>query len=62
MISKMQKNWKNALERGDSVCNLFMDLLKAFDTINHDLLQAKFEEYSFLKDALTHMCSYLKKN
>ena len=48
----MQKNWKNALERGDSVCTLFMDLLKAFDTINHDLLQAKFEEYSFLKDAL----------
>ena len=40
----MQKNWKNVLESGDSVFTLFMDLLKAFDTINHDLLQAKFEE------------------
>ena len=55
----MQKNWKNDLERGDSVRALFMDLLKAFDTINHDLLQAKFEEYSFLKDAL--ICAVISK-
>ena len=57
---KKKKNWKNALYKDDSVCVLFMDLLKAFDTINCDLLLAKFKEYGFSKDALTHMCSYLK--
>ena len=37
-----------------------MDLPKAFDTINHDLLLAKLKAYGFSKDALTLMCSYLK--
>ena len=56
----MHENWENELEKGDSVCSLFMDLLKAFDTVNHDLLQAKFKQYGFLKDALIHMYGYLK--
>ena len=37
-----------------------MDLSKAFDTINHDLLTAKFEAYGFSNDALLFMLSYLK--
>ena len=37
----MLEKWKNVLDKGEYVCALFMDLLKAFDTINHDLLLAK---------------------
>ena len=32
------EKWKNVLGKGDSVCTLLMDLSKAFDTNNHDLL------------------------
>ena len=38
-----------------------MDLSKAFDTINHGLLRAKLKAYGFSKQALSFMCSYLKK-
>ena len=37
-----------------------MDLSKAFDTLNHDLLIAKLGAYGFEKDALRYMKSYLK--
>ena len=31
------KNGKKALDKGENVCTIFMDLSKVFDTINHDL-------------------------
>ena len=37
-----------------------MDLSKAFDTLNHDLLLAKLNAYGFSKDALHLIRSYLK--
>ena len=39
---------------------LFMDLPKAFDTINHDHMSAKLKAYEFSTDALNLMHSYLK--
>ena len=59
-LVKMLENWKSALDKSESVCALFMDLSKAFDTINHDLLLAKLKAYGFSREALTLMCSYLK--
>ena len=44
----MLKKWKKALDKGDNVCTIFMDLSKAFDSINHDLLLA----YGFSENAL----------
>ena len=37
-----------------------MDLSKAFDTINHDLILAKLKAYGFSTNALNLMQSYLK--
>ena len=37
-----------------------MDLSKAFDTINHDLMLAKLKAYGFSTNALNLMHSYLK--
>ena len=36
-----------------------MDLSKAIDTINHQLLLAKLHAYGFSKQALAIVCSYL---
>ena len=35
------ENWKQQLENGEKVAIIFMDLSKAFDTINHSLLLTK---------------------
>ena len=56
----MLEKWKRALDKGEYVAALFMDLSKAFDTINHDLLIAKLKAYGFSKEALKLMKSYLK--
>ena len=39
---------------------LLMDLSKAFDTINHELLIAKLHAYGFSTDALEVLLSYLQ--
>ena len=36
-----------------------MDLSKAFDTVNHQLLLGKWHAYGFSKQALAILCSYL---
>ena len=56
----MLEQWKRALDKGEYVSGLFMDLSKAFDRINHDLLIAKLKAYGFSKGALKLMKSYLK--
>ena len=40
---------------------VLMDLSKAFDTLNHDLLIAKLDIYGFDKQALRLIRSYLSK-
>ena len=55
----MLEKWKKAVDNGEYVSALFLDLSKAFDTINHDLLLAKLKAYGFSPNALKLMHSYL---
>ena len=57
----MLENFKEALDKVNSVSAMFMDLSKAFDTLNHDLLIAKLETYSYCAKSLSYMHSYLNK-
>ena len=52
--------WKNTLDKGGYVSAIFMDLSKAFDTMNHNLLIAKLGAYGVERDSLSFMKSYLK--
>ena len=54
------EKWKKSLDKEENMSAIFMDLSKAFDTVNHALLLAKLKTYGFSKQALSFMCSYLK--
>ena len=36
---------RNALDNGNFACGVFIDLQKAFDTVNHDILLSKLKHY-----------------
>ena len=58
LLSMLEK-WNVALDKGGYGGAVLMDLSKAFDTINHELLIAKLHAYGFEKDALKLVLSYL---
>ena len=55
----MLQNFKEALAKGNSVTAIFIDVSRAFDTLNHDLLIAKLEAYGFSAKSLSYIHSYL---
>ena len=52
---------KRSLDERNCVGAVFMDLSKAVDCVNHELLVAKLEAYGFSRYALTLIHSYLYK-
>ena len=58
-VSGMLEIWKKVLDKGGYICAIFVDLSKAFDTLNHNLLIAKLGADGFETDALRYMKSYL---
>ena len=59
-LLSLTEKWKKALDNKGFVGAVLMDLSKAIDTINHDLLIAKLYAYDFDKNSLKLLLSYLK--
>ena len=53
------QNWQDAIDKGNIVGTILMDLSKAYDCIQHDLLIAKLEAYEFRINSLNYLYSYL---
>ena len=60
LISLLEK-WKSTLDAKGYAGAVLMDLSKAFDCINHELLLAKLYAYGFSKNAVQMINSYLSK-
>ena len=54
------EKWKSSLDKNEYAGAVLMDLSKAFDCLNHDLLLAKLHAYGFSKNSLALIRSYLK--
>ena len=52
---------KHALDKGKKVGTMFMDLPKAFDTLNHNLLLAQKDAYGFSFSAIKFDQSHLSE-
>ena len=60
-LLNMIEKWRHALDKGKKVGTIFMDLSKAFDTLNHNLLLAKLDAYGFSFNAIKFVQSYLSE-
>ena len=58
LLSLLEK-WRISLDKGGYGGAILMDLSKAFDTINYDLLLAKLDAYGFDRNSLKLINSYL---
>ena len=56
----MSERWKQAIDKGEYISVTHMDLSKAFDPINDNLLLAKLRAYVFSTSASNLLHSYLK--
>ena len=58
-LIKMLHKWTLVLDKECNIDAIFIDLYKAFDTVNRELLLAKLHAYGFSKNAIAYIKSYL---
>ena len=58
LLSILEK-WRGFVDKGGYGGGVLMDLSKAFDTLDHDLIIAKLHAYGFSKNTLRFIRSYL---
>ena len=58
-LLNMLETWRHNLNQKNIIGAIIMDLSKAFDTINHNLLLAKLNAYGFNNDSVQLLKSYL---
>ena len=58
-LLKTCEDIRENLDSGEYSAAITIDLSKAFDSINHNLLLAKLSAYGVTEDALQLLCSYL---
>jgi hypothetical protein len=59
-VSELLDKVINDLDKGETPISIFLDMSKAFDTINHDILLYKLRYYGFNDTAIKLLQSYLK--
>ena len=59
ILIKMTDDWLKAMDQGFYTGAIFLDLRKAFDVVNHDLLIAKLQMYGCSSSTLLCFRSYL---
>lgn len=58
-LTKLVDDWLYAIDNGDIVGTVLLDLTKAFDLVNHDILLSKLSMYKFNSNSLSWFKSYL---
>ena len=58
-LLKMTEDWRRSLDNRESAMAVAVDLSKAFDSINHNLLFAKLKADDLSQSAMSLMSSYL---
>ena len=59
-VTEIQNMLLEKLDEGKVTCTIFLDLAKAFDTVNHNILVKKLERYGIRGQALLLLKSYLE--
>ena len=57
-LLRMKENWKRQLNKRKKIGVIIMDLSKAFDTLNHNLLVSKLKAYDINLNATSFKKSY----
>ena len=58
-LMQITERIKEAVDKQNYACGIFIDLRKAFDTVNHEVLLMKLEHYGIRGNMLNWFRSYL---